>query len=88
MVDALDQTRTPENREHTLTIPKVGVDVIVRDLLRGLDAGRFLIVPGWQTRWMAFGIRHAPAITRWIGDRRIRKVYRGPHSVDANQEAR
>lgn len=78
MVDALDRTRTPENRAHTLTIPKVSVEAIVRDILRGLDGSDFMIVPGLRTRVVAFSIRHFPAIGRLIGDRRINKVYTGP----------
>jgi 3-dehydrosphinganine reductase len=78
MVDAIDQGRSPENRAHALTIPKVGVDVVARDILRGLETNDFMLIPGWQTRWMAKAIRHFPGISRWLGDQRIRSVYRKP----------
>lgn len=78
MVEALDQTRTPENQAHTLTIPKLGVATVVDAILAGLDNGPFLIIPGAQTRLMAFGIRCFPGISRRIADRRIRAAYRGP----------
>lgn len=78
MVDALDLTRTPENREHTLTIPKVGVDVIVRDVLRGMDGNDFLVVPGALARLSVAGLRHFPGISRAVGDARIRKVQSRP----------
>ena len=78
MVDALDQTRTPENKAHTLTIPKLGVETVVEDVVAGMEQNRFLIIPGKQTRLMALGIRHFPAITRWVADRRIHAVYEGP----------
>jgi 3-dehydrosphinganine reductase len=81
MVEALDRTRTPENREHTLTIPKTTVDVVVKDVLRGLDSGRFVIIPGFLTRLVAFGIRHFPALSRWVGDLRVRAVYVGPKTA-------
>ncbi|MDR3415085.1 MAG: SDR family NAD(P)-dependent oxidoreductase [Nevskia sp.] len=78
MVDALDRSRTPENRAHTLTIPKTGVEVIVKGTLAGIRAGRFLIVPGTRTRMASFFMRHFPGITRMVGDRAIRQVYAGP----------
>jgi 3-dehydrosphinganine reductase len=81
MVDGIDTKRTPENRAHALTIPKVGVDVIVRGVMRGLDSRRFLMVPGVRTRLMVFALRHFPGISRWIGDRRVRAVYQGPPPV-------
>jgi 3-dehydrosphinganine reductase len=80
MVDALDRTRTPENREHTLTIPKVSVEVIVADVLRAMDHHRFLIIPGRLARLTSLGLRHFPAISRLIGDTRVRKAYVGPVS--------
>ena len=81
MVDALDRTRTPENREHTLTIPKVGVDVIVDAVLRGLDSKDFLIVPGTLAKLSVAGLRHFPGISRAVGDARVRKVYVGPNQT-------
>jgi 3-dehydrosphinganine reductase len=79
MVDALDQTRTPENQAHTLTIPKLGVSPVVDAIMAGLEKSPFLIVPGAQTRLMAFGIRCFPGISRWVADRRIQAAYHGPH---------
>lgn len=80
LVDALDKTRTPENREHTLTIPKVAVDVIVQSVLRGMDGHGFRIIPGTLAKLSAFGLQHFPGITRAVGDARVRKVYVGPRS--------
>lgn len=79
MVDALDRTRTPENREHTLTIPKASVDLIVRDVVHGMAGTNFLIVPGMLAKLSVFGLRHFPGVSRAVGDARIRRVYAGPH---------
>ena len=76
MVDELDRNRTAENRAHTLTIPKTTVTRIARDTLAGVQAGRFLIIPGALTRAAAFGIRHLPAVTRALGDRAIARAGR------------
>lgn len=80
LVDALDRTRTPENRAHTLTLPKVGVEVIVRDTLRALEGHDFLVVPGTLAKLSAFGMRHFSGISRLIGSARVRSVYTGPAS--------
>lgn len=79
MVDNLNQTRTPENQAHTLTIPKLDVGTVVNDIMAGIDRSQFLIVPGVQTRLMTFGIRFFPGISRFVADRRIQAAYCGPH---------
>lgn len=78
LVDALDKTRTPENREHTLTIPKVSVDVIVQAVMRGMEGNSFRIIPGRLAKLSAFGLQHFPGISRAVGDARVRRVYVGP----------
>lgn len=81
MVDALDRSRTPENRVHTLTIPKVKVDVIVADVLKAMDSQQFLVVPGLLARLTSIGLRHFPRISRLVGDTQIRKNYIGPQAL-------
>lgn len=78
MVDTLDQTRTPENRAHTLTIPKTGVETIVRDTLRGIRRGQPMIVPGTQAWLATLGLRLFPGLSRRVGQQRVLAVYRGP----------
>lgn len=80
MVDALDLSRTPENREHTLTIPKVTVEVIVADVMRAMNGRNFFTVPGKLARLSALGLRHFPVVSRLIGDARVRKAYVGPQT--------
>jgi 3-dehydrosphinganine reductase len=78
MVEALDRTRTPENRAHTLALPRTPVPEIVNDLIRGLESDAFLVVPGARARLFAFGIRHLPGVSRRVGDRKIKAAYVGP----------
>lgn len=78
MVDELERDRTPENRAHVLTIPKSSVEVVAKDTLAGIRAGRFLIVPGRLARGVVFGLRHFPSIFRASTDRTVQRVYRGP----------
>ncbi|MFV0382629.1 SDR family NAD(P)-dependent oxidoreductase [Paracoccus sp. (in: a-proteobacteria)] len=81
LVDTLDQTRTPENRAHVLTIPKASVETIVRDVMKGLETEKYEIIPTRLARAAVKISRFAPGMLRKSGNRVIAKVYRGP--VDA-----
>jgi 3-dehydrosphinganine reductase len=78
MVAAMNESRTAENRAHTLTIPKHDVEAIARDSLAGIARGRFLTVPGRRARLAVALMRHLPRLTRTLGTVRVRAVYRGP----------
>lgn len=80
MVDDIDRYRSPENKAHAHTIPKVTVDVVVRDTLRGMARNTFMIVPGAQARLTVLALQHLPGVARWLGDRTVRGVYRGPQT--------
>lgn len=71
----LNDSRSPENKAHTLTIPEYDLDTIVRETIRGIEKGKFLIVPGLLCRLTIFGARHFPVITRLVSDFRIRSVF-------------
>jgi 3-dehydrosphinganine reductase len=75
MTQNLNDTRTPENKAHTLTIPEYDVDTMVKDTIKGIEKGKFLIVPGTLCRLTIFGARHFPSITRFVSDFRIRRVF-------------
>lgn len=78
MVDALDLGRTPENRAHAHTIPKVGVDVIVDSVVRGLEGDDFFLVPGTLAKLSVLALQHFPRLGRFLGDLRVRRAYVGP----------
>ncbi len=71
----LNDTRSPENKAHTLTIPEYDIDTMVKDTIKGMEKGKFLIVPGLLCRLTVWGARSFPAITRLIADCRIRSVF-------------
>ncbi len=71
----LNDTRSPENKAHTLTIPEYDINTMVRDTIKGIEKGRFLIVPGLLCRLTVWGARSFPAITRIVSDCRIRSVF-------------
>ena len=75
MTEHLNDTRTPENKTHTLTIPEYDIDTMVRDTIKGIEKEKFLIVPGTLCRLTIFGARHFPVITRLVSDFRICRVF-------------
>lgn len=77
-VDALDRTRTPENRAHTLTIPKLPVERIADEVVASMDrGGSRRVIPGTMTRLAVLGQRLAPAPARLIGRRKIAAARHG-----------
>ena len=79
MTEHLNDTRTPENKAHTLTIPEYDIDTMVRDTVKGIEKGKFLIVPGTLCRLTILGARHFPVISRFVSDLRISKVFVDRH---------
>lgn len=77
MVDALDTRRTPENREHTLTIPKLSVEQVAAETISGIAAGRRMIIPGRRTRAALLANRLLPRLSDAVARRRIARVYMG-----------
>jgi 3-dehydrosphinganine reductase len=71
----LNETRTPENKAHTLTIPQYDMDTMVKDTFSGLKKEKFLIVPGLLCRLTVLSAMHFPAMTRRVSDFRIRRVF-------------
>lgn len=78
MVEDLDRTRTPENRRHTLTIPKLRIDQLADATVAGIDSGQRLVVPGAQTRVLVTAQRLVPGVANAIARQRISAVYQGP----------
>ncbi|MEV5833289.1 SDR family NAD(P)-dependent oxidoreductase [Nocardia sp. NPDC052112] len=79
MVDALEQHRTPENRRHTLLIPKLPIGRIADEIIDGVESGSRLIVPGRIARLAVAAQRLALRMSAAIARRRIAGVYVGPH---------
>ncbi len=79
MIDALDDSRTPENRAHTLMIPKHDVGRVADETLRGVARGRFMIVPGPRTRLAVGAVRHLPGMGRRLGDLVVARAARPEH---------
>lgn len=64
-------TRPTETRAITDHARILQPDQVARAFLKGIAAGRFWIVPGWDARLTDHASRHFPALTRWILDRLV-----------------
>jgi 3-dehydrosphinganine reductase len=78
MLVALEGQRSPENVAHTSVLPAISTATVVEDTLRGIDAGRFEIVPTMQARITRLLMRTFPVFFQGYADRLIGKVYVGP----------
>lgn len=78
MVDELNTYRTIENRVLTQTVPVLPLDVVADEVVRGIQKGRYLIIPGFITRFLEMSSRWFPSISRLVVDFQIRRVYQGP----------
>lgn len=74
MVAELDRQRSPENRAHAQTIPRVSVDVIVNEVIAAMRSKEYLIVPGRMAKLTALGLRHLPTVGQALGHLRIRQA--------------
>lgn len=74
MVEELNRDRSPENHAHASMVPRVPIEVIVRDTIKAIESGRYHTVTGFKASSAAFGIRHFPRMTRIVADRLIRKA--------------
>ncbi|MBE9548435.1 MAG: SDR family NAD(P)-dependent oxidoreductase [Proteobacteria bacterium] len=74
MVDELNKDRTPENRAHTLMIPKEPIEVIVKDTVKAIESGRYHTVTGFRAKVMAVAIRLLPGLGRSMADKAIKKA--------------
>lgn len=74
MVDILDRTRTPENRAHTLMIPKLPIEQIANEIVEGIRRNTRRIIPGWRTRLMVHASRLAPSSARRAAEHRITRA--------------
>ncbi|MDI6742512.1 MAG: SDR family oxidoreductase [Smithella sp.] len=79
MTEHLNDTRTPENKAHTLTIPEYDLDTMVRDTIKGIEKGKFMIVPGILCRLTVLGARHFSEISRFVCDLKISRSWVDRH---------
>jgi 3-dehydrosphinganine reductase len=81
MVDDLNTYRTAENKAVTQTVPVLSLDRVADDVMTGLTKNRYLIIPGRIAKIIETANRWFPALTRWVTDMKISRIYKGPDAL-------
>jgi len=77
MVDELNKSRTKENLTVVHTMPVLSAESVADSVLKGIQKGNYLIIPGKITSGVQLLNRFFPGLTRAFIDWRIKKVYQG-----------
>jgi hypothetical protein len=78
MVEELNTYRTPENRALVGAFETMPLDQVTREVLKGIDRGDPLIIPGRIMRLSWLAQRIAPGLLRRFLRRQVPSVYQGP----------
>ena len=78
MVDALNASRTKENKTVAGTIPILSAEAVADEVIKGIVKNRYEITPGIATRILTGFERVFPAAGRLVSDLQVRRVYKGP----------
>jgi 3-dehydrosphinganine reductase len=76
MVDDLNTYRTAENKAVTQTVPVLSLDQVADEVMAGILKNSYLIIPGRLARVIETANRWFPALTRWVTDLKIKKIYK------------
>jgi len=71
---AENQTKPAETKAVSAFARVLSADAVARTLLRGMARGRFLIVPGIDSRLAALVKRLWPSVIEGVTDRQVRRV--------------
>ena len=74
MVDELEQYRSPENRAMVRALGVMKVEDVAAETLRGLERGRYQIIPGRNARVLTTFARLFPRFTRSGVDRSLARA--------------
>jgi len=78
MVDQLNTNRTPENRALVHTLPVMKAGPVAEAIIRGVEKGRYEIIPGLPSRLARLMDRLFPGLSSALVDFRLARIYRGP----------
>jgi 3-dehydrosphinganine reductase len=78
MVREMNKTRTPENLAMAHLLPVLTIPQVADEILSGVRAGRYEIVPGAIPRAAYFLDKLLPGPSRALTDMTIRRHYKGP----------
>ena len=81
MVREMDKTRTPENLAMAHMLPVLSAAQVADEIMAGMRADRYEIVPGAIPRAAYFLDKLLPGPSRALTDMAVRKSYRGPYKA-------
>ena len=68
---------TPENKVMAQTIRVMKISTVADSIVKGIEKGTYLIIPGLMARIIDRFSRWFPALSRMVADMRLKKAYRG-----------
>jgi len=74
LVDKLNTYRSAENRVMVSTIPVLKISKVADSIVKGMEKGTYLIIPGMMARLIDCFARWSPALSRLVADLRLKKV--------------
>ncbi|MBN1344014.1 MAG: SDR family oxidoreductase [Phycisphaerae bacterium] len=76
-----NRTKPAETKAIAGSIEPLPADVVADAIIRGMLQRRFLIIPGWQSKFLPPLLGLARPLVHWVFDRKVDKLYRtaNPH---------
>lgn len=71
-----EQYKPPETKAIAGNVKLLPPEQVAKEILSGIAAGRYQILPGSSTKFSHFMYRHFPWIVRWVMDSDLRKYQR------------
>jgi short-subunit dehydrogenase len=72
-----NQTKPPETKAVTAGVGLMKPEAVAAAMIRGMEKGRFITVPGFEGKFSVLAQRLIPGFVRWTLDRTIAKVQKG-----------
>ena len=76
MVDRINTYRTAENRAVVHLLPTMTSGQVAEAVIRGVEKGKYLIIPGAKARLVEMVNRWLPGFSRAVVDRQLKKLSR------------
>lgn len=76
MAEEMNKYRTRENRLLQHTVPVLDAESVADAVMEGMEKGRYMIIPGWVTRFFDLTNRLLPSLIRLVADTEIKLAQR------------
>jgi short-subunit dehydrogenase len=69
-----NQTKPPETKALTAKAKLMTPEAVAAAMIRGMEKGKFIILPGFDGKFTVLAQRFIPGVVRWVVDGTVRKV--------------